>query len=254
MSFNQNYISQGKGTPIVFQHGLGSNIEQPKKLLKSLEGIQFISLDCPGHGKSPLIDRSPSFDYYADEVIRLLDVLKIEKAYFGGISMGAGISLNIAIRYPDRVKGLILVRPAWLDQPSPDNLKILLKAAELIPSSNGQKEFEQIPDFQNIKNSIPNAAKSIFGVFSNTQRPEIPQVLKRMINNVPFSNLEKIKTIQKPCIILANEDDPLHPFGMAEEIHQRISGSKLYKVTSRYLDDPMHNKEVRDLIKKFIPH
>ncbi len=252
MSFNLNYAVEGKGTPIVFQHGLGSNIEQPKKLLKGLEGIQLVSLDCPGHGESALFDNTPSFDYYTDEVIRLLDFLKIEKAIFGGISMGAGISMNIALRYPERVKGLILVRPAWLDQTSPENLQILLKAAELIPFSNGQKEFEQIPAFQSIKELLPNVATSILGVFSNSQRPEIPIVLKQMVNDVPFSNLKKIKTIQKPCIILANEDDPLHPFEMAEVIHQEIQNSELHKVTSRYIDDPKHNQEVKAIIKSFI--
>lgn len=253
MSFNLNYTQTGSGSPLVFQHGLGANISQSKKLLETVESIRLISLDCPGHGASPLSkDQKASFNFYAEEVIRLLDFLKIEKAIFGGISMGAGISLNIAIRFPERVNGLVLVRPAWLSKGMPDNLKILLKAADLIPEKDGLQTFNELPDFQKIQKQVPNAAKSVLGVFANTQRKEIPLVLKQMIRDIPFSNFENIKTIQKPCLILANEDDPLHPFEMAEKIHQEIDESKLHKVTSRYINDPKHNKEVRSLINMFV--
>lgn len=253
MSFDLNYHSQGNGIPLVFQHGLGSNIDQVKKLLHDIEGLHVISLDCPGHGKSLLKEEKvPSFDFYADEVIRLLAHLKIEKAFFGGISMGAGISTNIALRYPNSVNGLILVRPAWLDQMAPKNLEILLDAAELIPKESGKEEFKKSDDFLAIKRTLPNAAESILGVFANTQCAEFPFVLKKMVNSTPFPNLENLKKIKKPSIILASEDDPLHPFEMAENIHQNIKESEIHKVSSRYINDSKHTTEIKTLIKLFM--
>ena len=253
MHYELNYINEGNGIPIVLQHGLGSNVAQSKKLLGDLSDIQLIALDCPGHGASPYpADRSPSFDYYVEEVIRLVDRLGVEQAYFGGISMGSGIAVNVALAFPERVKGLILVRPAWLDTPTPDNLKILLDAAKYIPKADGQAAFEQLSAFRQIKNKLPTAAQSVLGVFADTQQKEIPQVLTHLVNDAPFPSLKKIQTITQPCIILANDDDPLHPFEMAQVIHQHINGSTLHKVTSRYIDDNQHRIEVQKIVSNFL--
>ena len=79
-----NYKISGEGFPFIFQHGLGSNLTQAQSLLGGQEKVQLISMDCPGHGDTPLrLSNPPSFNFYADEVIRLMEHLKIEKAIFG---------------------------------------------------------------------------------------------------------------------------------------------------------------------------
>ncbi|MEZ5040160.1 MAG: alpha/beta hydrolase [Saprospiraceae bacterium] len=253
MQFPFHYKSTGNGIPFHFQHGLGSNLQQPQALLAGLEKVQLISMDCPGHGEAPLIESTPpSFNHYADQLLALMDELKVEKAIFGGISMGAGISLNVALRYPERVKALVLIRPAWLDQGSPENLAILLEAAPFIGQKNGLATFEQRPNFKRIQQLLPNAAQSVLGVFAPTQRAEIPLVLENMIKDRPFSDLKALENIHHPCLIIGNEDDPLHPIDMAERIHQCISGSQCVNVISRYVDDAQHGAAVNQLVSKFI--
>ena len=161
-----HYRSTGNDLPLFFQHGLGSNLDQAFRLLGDLADVQLISMDCPGHGGAPLPEGlMPSFDYYTDELLRLMSSLGIDRAVFGGISMGSGIALNMALNYPDKVKGLVLVRPAWLDAINPENLALLLEAADRIPLHNGLDEFEQLPEFKQIKEQLPKAAQSILGVF-----------------------------------------------------------------------------------------
>lgn len=239
--------------PFFFQHGLGAQLAQPQGLLKNLPNTQLISMDCPGHGATALpAGKVPSFDYYADELLLLMDRLGIHHALFGGISMGAGISINIALRYPQRVKGLVLIRPAWLDQASPENLALLKTASALMPTTNGSEEFKQLDTFQRIQQNVPNAAKSILGVFAATQRKELPLVLKSMVEDKPFQNLNALSAIKQPCLILANEDDPLHPYEMAVALHNAIPDSRLEKVVSRYVDDQAHRKAVEKAVKLFI--
>jgi pimeloyl-ACP methyl ester carboxylesterase len=250
---NLHYINQGQGVPFVFQHGLSANILQSKKLFDNLPDIQLISLDCPGHGQSPYpTHQNPSFDFYADQVLQLLDQLSIEKVILGGLSMGSGIALNIARRFPERIKALVLLRPAWLDQTCPENLRILLSAASLMKSANGQTLFSQNEQFQKIQDALPAAAASLLGVFDNSQQKELNQVLEFMVNDRPFSNLEDLKTIEQSTIIIANNNDPLHPFSMAKTLNQYLPNSNLYKVISRYLNDDLHGKEVRKLVGQFI--
>lgn len=253
MDFDFNYKIKGEGNPLFFQHGLGANLKQAQGLLSEIEGHQIISMDCPGHGKSVLTaDYTPSFDNYSDEVIRLMDHLKIKRATFGGISMGAGISLNIALRYPERVEKLIFVRPAWLAKGRPKNLLILLKIAHLIGHNDGQEQFEEMEDFQKIKDELPNAAASIMGMFSRDQGVATQRILRKMVNDAPFSDLNALENIEQPCLSIGNDDDPLHPLSMAISIYNALGNSKLKKVTSRYINNSKHKKEVTEAVSSFL--
>ncbi len=248
-----HYARKGQGIPFIFQHGLGANRHQPQGLLGSLEGVDLISMDCPGHGEAPLPkDITPSFTYYADLVIDLMNHLKLEKAIFGGISMGAGISINIALRYPEKVQALVLHRPAWLAEFNPPTLLVVKEAAKLIGTKNGLERFEQRADVQQFKRDLPAAAQSALGVFSPLQREEIPLVLESMVGDSPFQHMSELANIQVPCLIMGNEDDPLHPFGMAEQLSKEIRHSQLVKVISRYIDDTSHRQTVTQTISTFI--
>lgn len=166
--------------------------------------------------------------------------------------MGSGIALNFALRHTEKVKALVLIRPAWLAQGSPENLKILLEAAKLIGQPDGKAIFEKKADYQTIKQKLPLAARSILGVFGNNQRPEIPIVLEQIIKDQPFDQLADLTTIDKPCLIIGNDDDPLHPIEMATTIHQQIKGSQFVKVPSRYVNNRQHKQMVQATIKDFL--
>ena len=241
-----------QGVPFVFQHGLGANIAQVEQLLSGINGIQWIFMDMPGHGNSKLEkDCVPSFQFYTDQLVLALDKLGVTKAHFGGISMGAGISLNMALRYPGKVQGLFLVRPAWLDQESPENLKILLEAAKLMDLSDGIEKFKKEEAFQIINNELPKAAQSLLTIFDSEQQKELPTVLKAMVNDRPYDTMKELKKLDLQCTVIGNDNDPLHPYAMAESTSQNIPGSSLHKVTSRYIDSTAHQKEITDLIKKY---
>lgn len=247
------YQSSGEGIPFHFQHGLGSNLAQPQGLLANLGGVQLISMDCPGHGAAALTGTStPSFAFYSQQVIQLMDQLQISEAIFGGISMGAGISTYIALQHPERVKALVLVRPAWLDQGLPENLKILLTAADYIDQAGNLEGFKEEPTFQAIHRAVPSAARSVLGVFAETQRAEISTVLRAMVQDHPFKDISQLYHIKSPTLVIGNEDDPLHPYSMAEAMHQHLPNSTLEKVISRYIDDAQHRKTVVQIVSKFI--
>lgn len=248
-----HYRTSGQGKPFIFQHGLSSQLQQAQQLLSGLEGIQLISMDCPGHGQAPLPDgQTPSFRYYANQVLQLMDDLDLEDAIIGGISMGSGIALELAQRWPQRVKALVLVRPAWLDKKNPPSLGILAEAADYIGQPQGKEKFKKRADFQAIYQKLPQAAESILGVFAPTQRPELPLVLGSLIGDRPFTSRDQLKEIQQPTLLIGNQDDPLHPFQMAKVIQEHLPNCQLEKVTSRYLDNNQHQKDVFQLVSKFI--
>lgn len=247
------YRSGTGGAPFVFQHGLAADLTQARKLFEGVNEIDLLVLDCPGHGRSKLSSKEePSFQYYSDQVRSMMDHQQVDKAFIGGISMGSGIALNIALAFPERVMGLVLVRPAWLDTINPANLMILKEAADLMDQGDTGDRFKDLARFKQIEKQLPLAAKSIMGVFAPTQNEQLPKVIRNMVSDCPFEDLESLKGLNVPCLVIGNDADPLHPFSMAETIHQLLPNSQVRKVTSRYLDDPQHQIEVRDLVSDFV--
>jgi pimeloyl-ACP methyl ester carboxylesterase len=105
-----HYVSVGKGEPIVLIHGWMSDASMWGKdsagnaKPQGSPGYQVIAMDCRGHGKSEkLYDKTQYGIEMAEDVVRLLDHLKIKKAHLIGYSMGAFIVGNIAAKHPDRV-------------------------------------------------------------------------------------------------------------------------------------------------------
>lgn len=108
------YVTEGKGVPVVLIHGWMSDSSMwgadlaGNTRLKPAEGFKVIALDCRGHGKS---DKPHDVKQYgtevAEDVVRLLDHLKIEKAHVVGYSSGAFIAGNIVARHPDRILSVV---------------------------------------------------------------------------------------------------------------------------------------------------
>ena len=250
---NLHYFSKGLGYPVVFQHGLTADSSQISRLLGSVSNIKLVSMDCPGHGNSILEKgKEISFNKYTDLLVKLMRHLGIEKAIIGGLSMGSGIAINMALRYPGLVSGLILLRPAWLDSSSPDNLAIIQKATEYINKPNGKSNFEKLDEFKRMKADVSAAAESVLGVFNPQQQNVLPHVINSMVGDCPFKKMEDLYNINVPCLILANDDDPLHPYFMARRLYSKLKGANLKKVTSRYINADLYKEQVARSVEDFL--
>jgi len=97
------YRIAGKGSPVVMLHGGLANSDYWGNQVKVLAPHHtVVLLDSRGHGRSGRDTQAYGYDLMADDVIALLDHLKIRKADVVGWSDGAILGLDLAIRYPDR--------------------------------------------------------------------------------------------------------------------------------------------------------
>ena len=252
MSTNSHYITRGTGTPFFFQHGLGGDCRQPQSLLKDLEHVQLISMDCRGHGETPLNHPDQiSFNQFADDVIDLSNYLNISQFILGGISMGAGISLNIAIRCPERVSALILVRPAWLNKAHPENLHLLGLLAELINKQQGEA-IVNLKEYKEFESKEYHTAQAVMAQLARKQPEHTANLLQTMIADKPFQDTEQLKNINIPTLILCSHDDFLHPYHYGPLLHENIQHSILKEVPSRYLYNDLYEKAVLHEVKRFL--
>ncbi|HUW87984.1 MAG TPA: alpha/beta fold hydrolase [Candidatus Paceibacterota bacterium] len=98
-------------------HGMGSSASSAwRSILPSLmDRFTVVTLDLPGHGKSP-IDKDQPMDpeSLGDAVIRTMHHLKFEKFHSVGNSLGGWISLEMAAKYPERISSVTSLAPAGL--------------------------------------------------------------------------------------------------------------------------------------------
>lgn len=119
-----HYTDEGAGVPVVLVHGYSSNATQNWRLSglhrKLLPQFRVITMDVRGHGLS---GKPHAADQYgvemANDVLRLLDHLKIEKAHVIGYSMGGFIVFKFLSMHPERVITAMPCGAAWMEPGDP---------------------------------------------------------------------------------------------------------------------------------------
>ena len=102
--------SGGPGLPVVLGHGflMDGSMFDPQVAVLSPEH-RVIRWDARGFGQTRWDGRPFSYWDLADDVVGLLDHLGIAKAVVGGMSQGGFSALRVALRWPERVRGLVLI-------------------------------------------------------------------------------------------------------------------------------------------------
>jgi pimeloyl-ACP methyl ester carboxylesterase len=246
----------GEGEPLLFLHGLGADRRQSTSALQGLKNTKLIAPDFRAHGNSPYSsDDLLNFAQFADDVVAILDVLGIEKCNVGGLSMGSGVALNLALRYPERVKKIIILRPSWLDQVEPSHLKLVADAGELIKTFglNGESGLEASDSYKKLLSENEKVALSINGVFHRPQASEAASVLYKMWQDKPFPSLESLKKIDKEALVLYTTRDELHPVSVAEAIFEALPKARAMKeLAPRYYENALYTKQLREAIIEFL--
>ena len=124
-----HYYVKGKGTPVILIHGYTGSAEGNWLANGIFEALaknhMVVALDCRNHGKSdkPQLNGPGK----AEDVVELMDYLKIKRAHFHGYSMGGGIVGRLLTMIPDRMitaafggSGIPEVDPVWKDKVPPD--------------------------------------------------------------------------------------------------------------------------------------
>jgi len=116
-----HYLEKGSGSPVILIHGFLYHTVMWQKNIDALaEKFKVYAIDLWGFGYS---ERLPQLDYsfalYGKQIKGFMEALAISKAALVGQSMGGGISVYIAAKYPEKVDRLILIDPAVTPYPDP---------------------------------------------------------------------------------------------------------------------------------------
>ncbi len=108
---NINYKEFGRGFPLVLIHPFSASLEYwAPQIERFSPKYRVIAYDVRGHGLStaPVGEENYTLDILAEDLHHLLEHLKVDKAYIGGLSLGGAVALGYAGRHPETVKALLV--------------------------------------------------------------------------------------------------------------------------------------------------
>lgn len=239
--------------PIVLVHGLLMNRHMFDRLGPALarRGNRVICVDLLGHGRSdqPEDLRLYSMPLFAEQVVALLDHLELERAVVGGTSLGANVGLELAVRHPQRVKGLFVEMPV-LDH------ALAGVAAIFAPVLLGLRMGRPVIELSSrLASLIPRTNFLLdIGLDWARRRPDPSiAVLEGLLLGETAPRREQRRLIEQPALIVGHTLDPLHPFSdsgmLVDELHRaqlieansilewRTRPKRLDEALARFLDE-----------------
>ena len=234
--YRLGYELHGKGKRlIVLTHGLLLDAGINRQLARSLseQGYRVALLDLLGHGRSdkPHHATQHRMDRYARQVVALLDELGVERAIVGGVSLGANVSLHVAVQAPERVAALLVEMPV-LEWATPAAASLFVPL--LLAVSFGRRLFGLTTSIlRRLPRTGNDALDSLLGTFS--MEPEaIAAVLHGLLVGPVAPEIEQRRAIAVPMLIIGHENDLIHPFSDAENLAQQIPNARLVQAQSMF--------------------
>lgn len=139
------FETYGDGTPLVLLHGgmLTIDLNFAGLIPTLAKKHRVIGVELQGHGRTADTDRQITPAALASDVVGLLDHLGIDRAHVLGHSMGGGVTMELAISYPDRVRSVVpisvSVRPDGMHEDLSDPSKFA--TSPIMPTQQDFMEF-----------------------------------------------------------------------------------------------------------------
>ena len=184
---NLYYETMGIGRPLILLHGgLGSGEMFGPVRPALAEHHQVIVPDLQGHGRTADIDRPIDIRLMADDIAALIDHLGLDKPDLVGYSLGGGVALWTAVKYPDKVCRLVVASAhIWRDAIPPEMLaqqaQVNAAAAELLKDTPMYQLYQQVAprpeDFPRLLDKIGASMAQDFDVTEEVRSLEVPTLI-----------------------------------------------------------------------------
>ena len=199
---NLYFETHGAGRPLILLHGgLGSGEMFGPILPQLTERHKVVAVDLQGHGRTADIDRPVDVRLMADDIAALIDYLGLDRPDIVGYSLGGGVALHTAAKYPARARRLVAVsanirRDAIYPEMLAQQGQVSAAAAEFM---------KETPMYQLYQRVAP--------------RPEdFPRLLDKIGASMAkdFDFTDEVRGLQVPTLIVAADADMAPPSHYAE--------------------------------------
>lgn len=215
-----------EGFPLLLLHGWGQSLESVKPLGQLLTDHSHVHLvDLPGFGKTS----SPEYPWsgfdYADRLIQYLDQQGIAKVDLAGHSFGGKVALCLSIRYPERIRRLVLISSSGI--PKKRNLFQRLRSMAIKWGGKSLKLIDKVCQTETFANYFaPRFGSVDYRNASGVMR----SVLVKTVNEDLSAQVRQVKA---PTLLLWGDKDTETPFEIALRLKKLIPNASLL---------PLHHK------------
>jgi len=184
---NLYYETHGTGRPMILLHGgLGSG-EMFGPIIPTLaENHQVIAVDLQGHGRTADIDRPIDIRLMADDIAALIDDLRLERPDVVGYSLGGGVALFTALKYPAKIRKLVVAsinirRDAIPAEMLAQQGQVSAAAAEFMKDTPMYQLYQKVAprpeDFPRLLDKIGESMANDFDFTEEVRGLEVPTLI-----------------------------------------------------------------------------
>src|SRR5207253_8547931 len=206
---NLYYEIHGSGRPLILLHGgLGSGEMFGPVLPLLAERHQVVAVDLQGHGRTADIDRPIDVRLMAGDIAALIDHLRLATPDVVSYSLGGGVALQTAAKYPTKVRRLVMVSANL----RPDAIYPEMRLQQGQVNAAAAEFMKDTPMYQLYQRVAP--------------RPEdFPRLLDKIGASMSkdFDYAEEVRSLQVPTLIVAADADMAPPSHYVE-VFQLLGG------------------------------
>lgn len=219
---------EASGEPVLFIMGLGAD-RRGWLFQRVAFGRRYhcVTFDNRGVGESGKPEGPYDLEQMAQDAVTVLDAVGVDSAHVVGVSMGGVLAQILAVRYPGRVRSLVLASTACRHH---EWRRELLAEWEDIARTQGMGALGTAA-FRWLIN--PRIRKR-FGVWLDilarivlSQPPDGFANQARAIVDMPDDVRGELHTVRVPTLVVVGSQDILTPVGDSEELVEMITGAEL---------------------------
>jgi pimeloyl-ACP methyl ester carboxylesterase len=196
------FETHGAGRPLILLHGgLGSGEMFGPVLSALAERHQVIAVDLQGHGRTADVDRPFDLGHMADDIAALIDHLGLDRPDVVGYSLGGGVAIHTAVRYPEKVGRLVAASVYIRD----DAVYEDIRAQQGQVNAAAAEFMKETPMYELYQRVAP--------------RPEdFPRLLDKIGEFMakPFDYTEEVRGLSVPTLIIGADADMAPPSHFVE--------------------------------------
>jgi 3-oxoadipate enol-lactonase len=218
----------------LLSNSLGANLSMWDPQVSALEKtFRVLRYDTRGHGQTSVTPGPYTIEQLARDVVRLLDVLRLDRVHFCGLSMGGMIGVWLGAHAAERLHKLVLCNTAarigtaevWNTR-----IEIVLKGG--------------------MRAIAPAVIERWFTPEFRVSSSEIVATAQRMLENAPpqgymaccaairdMDQREAISAITAPTLVITGSKDPVTPSVESRFLADRIAGARYLELETAHLSN-----------------
>jgi 3-oxoadipate enol-lactonase len=245
----------GEGPLVVFLHGIGGNRTNWRDQLPAFaKRFHAVAWDARGYGLSDDYDGPLDYDSFCDDLLRVLDHFKADKAHLVGLSMGGSIIQDFYARHGTRVASMVLAdtRPGFEAPFDPAAREEFLRL-RLQPLRAGKSLEEMAPA---VARSLmgASAGEDVYArLIESMQALHKESYMKTIEGRVTWKPTFVAAKVTVPTLVVVGSDDRLTPPAMAKSIADAIPGSRLAAIPAAgHLSNIEQPKVFNEIVLDFL--